>query len=73
MQTSVRRATLVFVQRYVITIEGPNFTDLEDVELPRLPATGDPIETKYGTCVVTATEELPAGDRYDGRIVCRLP
>ena len=61
------------VRHYVITIEGPNFTDVENVELLRLPAVGEPIQTKYGTCIVTGIEELPAGERYEGRIVCRFP
>ena len=61
------------MHRYIITIEGPNFTDFENVEMLGLPLVGEPIQTKYGTCVVTATEELPPGQRYEGRIVCRFP
>lgn len=55
----------------VITIAGPNFTDLEEAELLTFPAEGDPIETKYGTCIVTAVEVANGGQ--DGRIECRLP
>jgi hypothetical protein len=61
------------VQQYIITIEGPGFTDVEDVELLRLPEEGDPIETKYGACIVTATEVLPEDRHYAGRISCRMP
>ena len=59
------------VQHYILTIEGPNFTDVDDIELLRLPAPGEPIETKYGTCIVTGTEELESPN-YDGKIICRL-
>jgi hypothetical protein len=61
------------VKHYVITIEGPNFEDLEEIELPALPTAGDPVDTKYGTCIVSSTEELADNPRYDGKIVCRLP
>jgi hypothetical protein len=37
-----------------------------------LPDEGEPIETKYGTCLVTHTEPQP-NSGYDGKIVCRLP
>jgi hypothetical protein len=59
------------VRHYILSIEGPNFTDVDDVELLRLPAAGEPIETKYGTCIVTGTEELESSN-YDGKIICRL-
>ena len=55
----------------VITIAGPNFTDFEEVELLAFPAEGDPIQTKYGTCIVTAVEIANGGQ--DGKIDCRLP
>jgi hypothetical protein len=61
------------MQQFIVTIEGHGFTDLEEIELPRLPANGDPVDTKYGTCVVTDTEPLSDNDRFEGRIVCRLP
>jgi hypothetical protein len=60
-----------WVEHYIITIEGPGFTDVDHVELVRLPLEGEPIETKLGTCIVTATERLEDAN-YDGRIVCRL-
>jgi hypothetical protein len=61
------------VQRFILTIEGPGWTDSDDVELVRLPEQGEPIETRYGTCVVTRAEPLPDSDHFDGRIICRLP
>jgi hypothetical protein len=61
------------VQRYIITIEGPGFTDVEETELLELPVQGDTIDTKYGTCIVTGTEILPADRQYAGRISCRMP
>ena len=61
------------MERCILTIEGRNFTEVEDVELFRIPAPGEPIETKYGTAVVTEAEQLPHGQHYDARIVCRLP
>jgi hypothetical protein len=61
------------VQRFTITIEGPNWEDVEELELPQLPADGDAIETRYGTCIVTQAERLPDSEQYAGKIVCRLP
>jgi hypothetical protein len=61
------------VQRFTVTIEGPNWEDVDEVELPRLPAEGEPIETKYGTCLVTRAEVFPDPAQYAGRIVCRAP
>jgi hypothetical protein len=61
------------VQRFTVTIEGPNWKDLEEVEMPQLPGEGDAIETRYGTCIVTQAEPWPGGGQYAGKIVCRLP
>jgi len=61
------------IKKFTITIEGPGWKDFQDVELPRLPDTGETIETKYGMCLVTHAEQTPDMDRYDGKIVCRLP
>jgi len=61
------------VQRFILAVDGSSFEDFEDVELPRAPLEGDPIETRYGTCVVTATESLPDNQQYAGKITCRLP
>ena len=57
----------------MIKIEAPNWEDFQDVELPRLPAEGETIETKYGTCLVTRTDASPGTEPYEGKIVCRLP
>jgi hypothetical protein len=62
-----------FVQRFTVTIEAPNWKDVQVVELPQLPGEGDAIETKYGTSIVTQAEPLPSGGQYAGTIVCRLP
>ena len=64
---------MLSVQRFIMEVEGPNFKDVNDVELPQLPREGEPIESKYGTCIVTHTELLPDSREYTGRIVCRLP
>jgi hypothetical protein len=61
------------VQRFIVAVEGSNFNDFEDAELLRLPVEGDTLETKYGTCIVTAAEPLPDNQEYAGRITCRLP
>jgi hypothetical protein len=61
------------VRRFMVTIDRPNWEDVEDVELPQLPREGDTIETKYGTCIVTRAEPLSDGGQYAGKIVCRLP
>jgi hypothetical protein len=54
-----------------VSIEGPGWTDVEDVELPRLPDEGESLETKFGTVLVAHAEETPEMDAYAGRIVCR--
>jgi hypothetical protein len=61
------------VQRYSVTIQGPGWEDLQDVEMPRAPAEGDAIETRYGTCIVTKVDPEPNADSYSGKITCRLP
>jgi hypothetical protein len=60
------------IQNFIVTIVGHGWEDFEERELPRLPAEGEPIETKYGTCLVTNAELLSDGDRYDGKIVCQI-
>ena len=60
------------IQTFIVTIEGPGWKDLQDIELPRLPDEGEPIETKYGVCLVTHVERTPGIERYDGTIVCRF-
>ena len=61
------------MQQFILTVEGPNFEDLDEIELPGLPQEGDPIETRFGTCLVVRTESATESSGYDGRIVCRLP
>ena len=56
------------MQRFSVTIQGR-----QDVELPRAPAEGDSIETRYGTCVVTKVDLEPGAENYSGKITCRLP
>ena len=60
------------IQTFIVTIEGPGWKDLQDIELLRLPEEGEPIETKYGVCLVTQVERTPGIARYDGKIVCRF-
>jgi len=59
------------VNLFIVTIEGPGWTETDELELLQPPDVGDPIETKVGTCVVTHAELLPNAER--GTIVCRLP
>lgn len=59
--------------RYLITIHGTSFEDVEDIELPAPPQPGGLIETHLGTCIVTSTESMPADGKYAGNIICRLP
>jgi len=59
------------VHRFIITIEGSGWTEVDEKELPGPPDEGEPIETKVGTCVVTHAELFPDSDH--GTIVCRLP
>jgi hypothetical protein len=61
------------LKRFILTVEGPNLEDLEEIELPGLPLEGEPIETRFGTCVVVRTESVADGSGHDGRIVCRMP
>jgi hypothetical protein len=61
------------VERFIVTIQGPNWTDSDELELPRLPGKGEPIETKLGTCTVTHAELSTDAGAYAGKIVCRFP
>jgi hypothetical protein len=60
------------IARFIVTIEGPGWTDHEDVELPRLPDVGESLETKYGTLLIAQAEEAPDLAAYAGRILCRM-
>jgi hypothetical protein len=66
-------AIIARVKRFIVTIEGPGWQDLQDVELSELPPEGDTIETKYGTGFVTGAELLPDSGEHAGKIVVRLP
>jgi hypothetical protein len=59
------------IQRFIVTIEGAGWSDFEELELPRQPDEGEPLETKYGVCLVTHAEPTPE-TQYDGKITCRL-
>jgi hypothetical protein len=61
------------VPRFVLIIEGPNWKDADEIELGRPPNEGDPISTKYGTCLVTSVEATPGDQQFAGKVVCRLP
>ena len=61
------------MQRFIVKIEGVAFEDVDEIELPRLPQEGEPIETRLGTCLIVRTESYDGGSVYGGEIVCRLP
>jgi hypothetical protein len=60
------------LQRFVVTIEGHGWSDFDEIELPRLPEVGEPIDTKYGTLPVAETSASPGDSPYAGKIVCRM-
>jgi hypothetical protein len=60
------------MDQIMITIDGPNFQDFQEAEVMGLPEEGEPIETKYGTCVVTSVETLPDSEHFAGKVFCRL-
>jgi hypothetical protein len=66
------RAIIRIIARFIVTIEGPGWTDVQDIELPRLPDEGESLETKYGTLLVAHAEEAPDLAAYAGKIVCRF-
>jgi hypothetical protein len=61
------------VQRFIVIVEGLPLEEYEEIELPRAPTQGEPIETRYGTCIVMRTEPPEEGSPYRGRIVCQAP
>ena len=71
--SSERTCDHALIPRFVVTIEGSGWTDVQDIELPRLPDLGESLETKYGTMVVAQAEEAPDLADYAGKIVCRYP
>lgn len=60
------------LQRYVITIKGRNFEDVDSAELAAPPEPGETIETSLGQCIVISADPPDEG-RAVGKIVCRLP
>jgi hypothetical protein len=60
------------VPRFMLMIKGEGWEDLDDTERSHAPSEGEPIETKYGTCLVTHVEPTPENPTYSAKIVCRL-
>jgi hypothetical protein len=58
--------------RFMLVIQGENWEDIDDAERPQPPGEGEPIETKYGKCLVSHVEPMPDNPAYMGKIVCRL-
>ena len=58
--------------RFVLTIEGPNWKDLDEIELSAAPVAGEPLGTKYGTCLLTKVEVVP-DSQFAAHITCKLP
>ena len=58
--------------RFLLTIEGPNWKDLDDIELSSAPKEGEPIQTKFGVCLITSVGPAPS-QQFAGSIVCRMP
>jgi hypothetical protein len=56
----------------MLLIEGEGWQDIDDTERPQPPSEGEPIETKYGTCLVSHVEPMPDNPTYSAKIVCRL-
>jgi hypothetical protein len=61
------------LERFIVVVEGLPLEEIEEIELLLPPAEGEPIETRYGTCIVTRTEGAAEGGQYAGRIFCRMP
>lgn len=59
--------------RVTVTIEGSNWEDVQELELPEVPREGETIETRYGTCIVTHADPSPDGGPRTGKVVCRFP
>ena len=60
------------MRRFILTVEGPGLNDVTEIELPRLPGVGEPIETRFGTALITSAEPDESDSDFAGRIVCRL-
>jgi hypothetical protein len=61
------------MDRFIVSVEGIGWSDVEEIELPRLPNVGEPVDTQYGTLPVAETAAAPEGGPYVGKIICRLP
>jgi hypothetical protein len=69
-ETDISSAIIALMQRFAVTIEGVGWTDVQVLELPRLPREGELIETKYGTCLVTHSESTADTEPFAGKVVC---
>ena len=58
--------------KFMLVIQGENWEDIDDTELRQPPSEGEPIETKYGKCLVTQVEPMPNNPTYMAKIVCRM-
>ena len=61
------------MERFIVSIEGAGWSETEEIELPRLPQVGEPLQTNYGTLLVAETEPAPPSGPYAGKITCRMP
>ena len=61
------------MERFIVSVEGSRWVTIEHIELPRLPQVREPVDTQYGTLLVTETAPAPEDGAYDGKIVCRMP
>jgi hypothetical protein len=61
------------LERFLVTVEGPNLSDVSEVELVGVPEEGETLETRLGTCVVTRVEQSPDSSKFAGKIYCRMP
>ena len=69
---AANHSAIIAPMRFNVTIEGAGWTDVQQLELPRLPREGELIETKYGTCRVTSSEATPDAAPIAGEIVCSV-
>ena len=65
-------SAIIAPMRFTVTIEGAGWTDVQQLELPRLPREDELIETKYGTCRVIHSEATPDAEPVAGKIVCSI-
>jgi hypothetical protein len=60
------------VHKVTVTIEGINWQDIQELELPAIPRVGEALETRYGTCLVIRVDPS-TDDGRPSRIACRFP